>query len=225
MSVHSLAVAMVRRRGSATADLLLRSFAGVLLLGIIGSLLDPTVAALTPFVLYTLWTNGPHSAFLPGAYESVLLLYGQQFPPLLISVVGTIATLFIEWVNYHIYSRARDTRMVRSLTGGAGVQRITRMFARQPSIAIALCAFGLVPYTVARCLSVLSRYPVGRHLAATAVGRFPRLWVIAALGAPLALPRWLLLGAVLLSVVLAALLWLVGRRAPPCLAVGVRGIP
>ena len=213
MSVRSLAVAMARRRGSRIDDLMLRAIGAVALLGILGSLLDPTLAALTPFVLYTLWTNGPHSPLLPAGYEPVLLLYGQLFPPLLIGALGTIGTVLSEWVNYHLYSRARDTCTVRNLTRGRRAQRLTRLFERQPFLAIVLCALGVVPYWVARCLSVLSRYPIGRHLAATAVGRFPRLCAIAALGVTVALPPWFLLGAVFFSVALAGILWCIGRRA------------
>lgn len=213
MSFRSLAALMVRRRGSRTDDHMIRAAGALVLLGIVLSLLDPTAAALTPFVLYTVLTNGPYSAALPAAYEPVLLLYGQLFSPLLIAVVGTVATLFIEWVNYHLYGRARDTRVGRNLTSGRRVQHVTRLFARVPFLAIVVCALGLVPYPVARCLSVLAHYPVGRHLAATAVGRFPRLWAIAALGAPLALPRSLLIGGVLFSLVFAASAWVLGRRA------------
>ena len=211
MPLRSLAVAMVRRRGSRIDDFLLRALLAVVLLGIVGSLLNPTIAALTPLVLYTLWANGPHSAFLQGGYEPVLLLYGQLFSPLLIGLLGTIATVFAEWANYHLYARARDTRAVRNVTGGRWAQRVTRMFARHPFLTIACCAFGLVPYTVARCLSVLSRYPVGRHLTATAAGRFPRLWALGALGVTLSLPRWLLLATLLLSLAVAGCLWFVGR--------------
>lgn len=213
MSVHSLAAGMVRRRGSHSDDLMIRAVGGIVVLGIVLSLLDPTAAALTPFALYTVLTNGPYSAVLPAAYEPVLLLYGQLFPPLLIGVLGTLATVFIEWVNYRLYGYARDTRTGRTLTGGPRVQRLARMFARFPFLAIVVCALGLVPYSVARCLSVLSRYPVNRHLIATAVGRFPRLWAIAALGVTLALPTSFLLGAVLFGFAFAAAAWLLGRRA------------
>ena len=213
MPVRSLAIAMVRHRGSRTDDLILRTVGALALLGILGSLLDPTFASLTPFVLYSVWTNGPYSPLLPAGYEPVLLLYGRLFPPLLIGALGTLATLFSEWVNYHLYGYARDTRAVRNLTGGRAAQRITRLFERRPFVAIVICAIGVAPYWVARCLSVMSRYPIGRHLAATALGRFPRLWAIAALGMTLALPGWLLLAAVLFSLALAICLWLLGRRA------------
>jgi uncharacterized membrane protein YdjX (TVP38/TMEM64 family) len=58
----------------------------------------------------------------------------------------------------------------------------------------------------------LSHYSIGRHLAATAVGRFPRLLAIAALGAPLALPHSFLLIAAVLSLTMTATVWLVARR-------------
>ena len=213
MPVRSLTVQLLRHRGSPIDDLILRAFGAVALVGIVWSLLDPTVAALTPFVLYTMWANGPHSPVLQGAYEPVLLLYGQLFSPLLIAVLGTAATVFVEWANYHIYARIRDTRTVGKLAGGRWARRVTGMFARRPFLTIVMCALGVVPYGVARCLSVLSRYPIARHLAATALGRFPRLWAIAALGVSLALPRSLLIAVVLVSFALAAALWLVGRRA------------
>jgi len=212
MSVHSLAVAMVRRHGSRLDDLILRAIAAVVVLGILGLLLDPTVAALTPFVLYTLLTNGPYSAVLPAAYEPALLLYGQLFSPLLIAALGTLALVFIEWVNYHLYGRARDTHTVRNLTAGRWAQGLTRMFEWRPFLAIVFCALGVVPYWIARCLSVLSRYPLWRHLTATALGRFPRLWAIAALGMTLNPPRWIVLTAFLCSFAFAGWMWLFGRR-------------
>ena len=213
MSVRSIAAAMVRRRGSSTDDVMLKAVGALALLGVLGALLNPTVAALTPFVLYTIWTNGPHSSFMQGAYEPILLLYGQLFPPLLIAALGTIATVFVEWVNYHVYRRARDVRAVQNLTGRRWVQRVIRTFDRYPFVVIVCCALGFVPYTVARCLSVLSHYPVPRHLAATAVGRFPRLWLIAGLGMTLTVPTWVLLAVVLLSFAVAGVAWLLARRS------------
>ncbi|HKA60184.1 MAG TPA: hypothetical protein VKD28_16325 [Gemmatimonadales bacterium] len=213
MPSRSLAALLTRRRGSHIDNLILRTFGAVALLGILWSLLDPMAAALAPFVLYTMWANGPHSSVLQGAYEPVLLVYGQLFSPLLLAALGTAATVFIEWANYHIYARARDTRTVGRLTAGRLVQRVTALFARRPFLALVLSALGLVPYGVTRCLSVLSRYPIARHLAATGIGRFPRLWVIAALGVSLSLPPSVLIAVVLLSFALAAALWFVGRRA------------
>ena len=40
----------------------------------------------------------------------------------------------------------------------------------------------LLPYWSVRFLSPLAGYDVGRHLFATFLGRFPRLWFFAALG-------------------------------------------
>jgi hypothetical protein len=215
MPVRSLAAAMVRPRGSRSDDLILRAIAALALLGIVGSLLDPMLGALTSFVLYTLWTNGPYSAVLQGAYEPVLLLFGGMFPPLLIAALGTLATVFIEWVNYRLYAHARDSRAARSLTGGQVVQHVTRLFERAPFVAVALCALGIMPYTIARCLSVLSRYSVSRHLAATAVGRFPRLLAIAALGMTLSLPAWLVPAAVAFALAVASVIWFARHRLRP----------
>jgi uncharacterized membrane protein YdjX (TVP38/TMEM64 family) len=209
MSVHSLAAQMVRRRGSHIDDVMLRAIAALVLLGIAGSLLNPTVAAMTVFVLYSVLVNGPYSAALPAAYEPVLMLYGQVFAPMLVGAFGTIAVVFAEWVNYHLYGHARDTSAVRKVTGGRLAQRVIRMFEQRPFLAIVICGLGVVPYWIVRCLSVVSRYPIERHLVATAVGRFPRLWAIAALGVTIGLPPWVLLATVLFSLIVAGSMWLV----------------
>ena len=145
MTDRALAHTLTRRRGSRTDDLMLRMFGALGLIGLAASLLHPTVAALTAFMLYTLWTNGPHSPVLPGGYEPVLLLYGAVYSPLLIGVLATAGTVFQEWINYHLYRHARDTRTVQSLAEGPTVRRLTRMFEKRPFGAILFCAVTPVP--------------------------------------------------------------------------------
>ena len=79
-------------------------------------------------------------------------------------------------------------------------------FARAPFTTTIVFAFTPLPFWVARCLAILDRYPVGRFMAATAVGRFPRILIYAWLGAVLQVPTVALV-AVLVGSMLLAVPW------------------
>ncbi len=197
MAFARLAALLRRRRGTRADDVMLRISGALALAALAAAVLVPVVVPLFPFVLYTIWTNGPHSPVLPASYEPVLMLYGRLYPPVLIGAAGTAATVFVEWVNYHLYTRAAELRTVRQLQDGRLVVRLRRLFARRPFFTVWLCSITPLPYWVARVLSVLAQYSKPRHLTATALGRFPKLWCIAALGEPLGLSiRWLVAASV-----------------------------
>ena len=203
--VHQL----TRRRGDRVADLLLRLSGGGALLAIVASTFVPDVAALMPFVLFTVWTNGPHSPVLPASHEPILMLYGLVFPPILVAAIGTAGIVFVEAINYQVYTGATDLRAFRGLRESRLVARLTRLFERSPFLTIVVCAVTPLPFWVARVLSVLARYSLSRHLVAIALGRFPRLWFIAALGARLRIPAAWLMAITAGSLVVAAALCVV----------------
>jgi uncharacterized membrane protein YdjX (TVP38/TMEM64 family) len=214
-----VAAALTRRYGGRETDLLVRVSAALAALAIPVSLLAPDAMALVPFLLFTVWTNGPLSPVLPASYEPVLMLYGKLYPPLLIGALGTTGVVFIEYVNYRVYAAASDLRAFRGLRDSKSVVRLTRMFERNAFLTIVVCAVAPFPYWVARVLSVLARYPLSRHLAATALGRFPRLCFFAALSAPLAISNGMLIGITAGSMAAAGLLYAIkhahaGRPRP-----------
>jgi hypothetical protein len=226
--------ALTRRRGDRATDLVLWVVALLGLAGIALSLMVPGAAALVVFVVFSVWTNGPHSPLLPAAHEPVLMLYGRLYPPWIIAALGTAAILLAEWINYHIYRHAADLPALSGVRHRRTVRWAVRLFERSPFAAMVVFALGLLPYWIGRLLSVLSGYPLGRHLAATAIGRFPRLWLFAALGG-LAIPsRWLVavaVGSIVAAAVFAAVRILRARRprpsaiAPPGSCGPMRGLP
>lgn len=201
--------ALTRDRGDRATDAVLRASGLLAAAGVAITLLVPSATALVLFVLFTVWTNGPHSPVLPASHEPVLMLYGRLYAPLLVAAIGTAAIVFAEWINYHLYRHATDLPVLNGVRERRAVRWAIGLFRRNPFAAIIVFAVTPIPYWIARVLSVLTAYPVGRHLWATAIGRFPRLWFFAALGG-LAIPtRWLV--AVALGSVAAAALLAAGR--------------
>ncbi len=156
----------------------------------------PTGAAADLSTLFglTLAFKGPHSVFLPLAYEPVLVAYGRLEPPLLVAAVGVLGTLVAEWVNYRCFRAVVRCRWAAGACRSAAAERLLRWFGKRPFATITACALLPLPFGLIRIVALVAGYPLGRHLAATALGRFPRYWLYAAAGPLLAVPSGWILG-------------------------------
>ncbi len=181
--VRSAGFTVFRRRfGDLTWDAILRISGVLALLAIPLTLLERHAAALTGFVLVTIWINGPLSPVLPATYEPVLMLMGRVYPPVLVAVLGTAGIIGVEYVNYHLYRQVLFIEKLSRVREGRFVRRVVALFKRAPFLTIWLCSWSPLPYWIVRFLSPLAGYSVRRQLVATLLGRFPRLWFFAALG-------------------------------------------
>jgi membrane protein YqaA with SNARE-associated domain len=167
----------------------------------------PGAAGLTLFALLTLWVNGPLSPLLPATYEPVLIYFSLFYLPFTLAVMGTIASLYIEYVNYRLHHRLLRTGPGERLAEGRLTRKVVALFARSPALTVWLCAWSPLPYWPVRILSPLAGLPLRTHLLATAFGRFPRLWFVAAAGAQLGLDPATLVGLTLISVLVAMAAW------------------
>jgi uncharacterized membrane protein YdjX (TVP38/TMEM64 family) len=203
---------LLRRYGDLVWDGVVRGSGVLALVGIaVVQLAPPSVVGLVGFLVVTIWVNGPIGVFLPATYEPILMLFGRLYPPVLIGVVGIAGTLYVEFLNYHLYRRILESSLFRSMRDTVVVRRIVPLFRRAPFFTVWLCAWSPLPYWAVRVLGPLAEYPVPRYLLATFLGRFPRLWFFAALGAVPIPTRWLV--GITLSAIAVALLAFLGRPA------------
>lgn len=191
-----------RRYGNAAWDAVIRGSGAIGLAAIPLVLLVPESAGMVVFALIAVWMNGPSAVVVPAGFEPMLLLFGELYDPLLVAVTGTLAATYIEFFNYHMFRGVLGLSAVRPLRESRVTRWAVRLFARQPFFAVWLMAWTPVPFTVARILSTLSRYPVERHLLAVTLGRFPRFWLFAVLGDALDIPTLVIWGFLALMVVL-----------------------
>lgn len=206
-----LGAALLRRRGTPAWDAVLRGTGVVALLAIYPVLRWPDVAGMVAFLCITIFVNGPLAPLLPATYEPVLMITGRAYPPLLVGLVGIAGTLYIEYINYHLYraaifhpslDKARESRLVR---------KTVALFKKSPFFAVWLCAWSPLPYWAVRFLAPLSGYPMRPYLFATFLGRMPRLWFFAALG--LVVPvqtQWLVM--ITATMIVVAIVIAVHRR-------------
>jgi membrane protein YqaA with SNARE-associated domain len=173
----------------------------------------PAEGGLVTFFAFTLWCNGPWSPLLPAFYEPVLLATGRTHGAIPVAIVGTVGTVLVEWANYYIHAAALGSTRATNLREHKATRWLAERFAKRPFFYVWLAAWSPLPYWPVRTLSPLAGLRAGPHLLATGLGRFPRLWFIAAVGAVLQPPFWLLVVITVVPVILASTVWLKGRRA------------
>jgi len=193
----------LRPRGDVIWDGVVRSSALLAAAGIALALFAaPAVGGLVGFIVVTMWVNGPVGIFLPATYEPIVMLFGRLYPPLWVALAGVLGSVYVEFLNYHLYARILHAPRLALLRENAVVQRMLPLFQRAPFFTVWLCSWSPLPHWTVRVLAPLGGYSVTRFLCATALGRFPRLWFFAALGA-LPIPPRVLMGAVALGIMVA----------------------
>jgi uncharacterized membrane protein YdjX (TVP38/TMEM64 family) len=171
--------------------------------------MPPLLRDLLALLVLTIVAKGPQTFLVPFAYEPILIAYGRLHPPLLVAAIAALGTVSMEWVNYHLFRALINSPVCAAARRSATAHGVARWFRRKPFLTVALGALLPLPFGLVRIAALLGGYPAGRHLAATAVGRFPRYWFYAAVGAVLPLPP----GPVVAAGVLAAVLPLALYRA------------
>jgi uncharacterized membrane protein YdjX (TVP38/TMEM64 family) len=130
------------------------------------------------------------------------LMAAKANPAWLVATLGATAAALAAILDYHLVRRVfRVPALERA--------RAHPMFARAegwakvaPFFTVALFAAVPLPFMIPRVLVPLSGYPAWRYVAAVALGRWPRVFVIAAFGRVVDVPAWLLEAAFAASVVL-----------------------
>lgn len=172
-----------RRFGTATADRVLRGTGVVAALAIPLTLVEPAVAPITAFLLTTVWVHGPASPFLPATYEPVLIAFGRLYPPLMIALLGTVGDLYVEYLDYHLFRKLGGFGPYEALQRQPLFARAVALFRRRPFFTVWFFACSPLPDWMIRLIAPAAGYPVPRYLLAMALGRLPRFWLLAAVGA------------------------------------------
>lgn len=200
--------ALTRPRGNRLWDGVVRGSGILGLLGIALVALVPETSPLVGFSIFTIWMTGPLSPLFPTGYEPVLMVMSRVYAPLLVAAVGMVTQIYVEFLNYHLHRRLLALDAAESLRESSVVRKLQGYFERHPFFTVWFCAWSPIPYWTVRVLAPLSGYPVGRYMAATILGRFPKLWIFAALGLYWQAPSdALLLGVAGGSMVLGAAAW------------------
>jgi membrane protein YqaA with SNARE-associated domain len=164
--------------------------------------LAPDLAGLFLLAVYCIPTN----SVIPIPHEPGLLYFARFYDPLWIAVAATIGTIVVSFSDYALV----EWGMRHPRTAGAREARVfrwaVRWMARAPFwIVVIFSLVPVLPLSPIRILAPASGYPVWRYIGAQIVGRVPRFYALAWIGATVQLPTWALLS--IFGMLLLSLAW------------------
>jgi uncharacterized membrane protein YdjX (TVP38/TMEM64 family) len=120
------------------------------------------------------------------------LMAAKANPAWLVATLGATAAAVAAIFDYHLVRRAFRVRALERARAHPLFARAEGWAKVAPFFTVALFAAIPLPFMIPRVLVPLSGYPLLRYMAAVAVGRWPRVFVIAAFGRVVDIPTWLL---------------------------------
>lgn len=139
---------------------------------------------------YAIPSNTALSVF---PHEPVLIYYGKFGVLWIVALAATVGNLVAALMDHAVFVPVLNHRSLRGYKEKPIYRRAMRLFGRAPFATVAAASFAPVPFWPVKFLSFSGGYPLGRYLAAILVGRFPRYYLLAWLGAVLAIPTWVLI--------------------------------
>jgi hypothetical protein len=188
---------LTKPRGDRKWDLFLRAGAIVALIGIPVAAFIPGTVPLVWLAVVAIPANSPLSPILPTAFEPLIMEAAKYSGVLPVTLTALGAYLYMEYLNWHVYAWVLNWEKFSGLRDHRWVRWGVEHFSRAPATTILIFAVTPLPFWIVRSLGILHRYPIRRFMGLTAVGRFPRLFLYAWVGATIHVPTVILLSVAL----------------------------
>jgi uncharacterized membrane protein YdjX (TVP38/TMEM64 family) len=121
------------------------------------------------------------------------LYFAKAGPPWLIALLASLGAAAACVIDYYVVRRVFRFAALERVRGHRYFDRFERWAKVAPFWTTVAFAALPLPYVLPRVLMPLSGYPLRRYMAAAALGRYPRVFVVAAFGEAFEIPREILL--------------------------------
>jgi membrane protein YqaA with SNARE-associated domain len=135
----------------------------------------------TQLAIYGLYAIPAHLliSFLP--HEPALWIAARLYPPIVVALVGTAATLVAIVLDYWLIGWLVNHHLVKPVVQESRwFTFASRWFRKAPALLIVGSALTPgVPFYPVKILAIAADYPLRRFIVALIVGRLPRFYVLA----------------------------------------------
>lgn len=175
---------------------------GVILLVLIWKNMSESMRPLLYFSIYSIPSNLAISLF---PHEPVLVYLGATYSPIILACIVMVGTWIAGLLDYYVFVPLLTHRAMDRIKATSGYQTAVRWFSYQPFLTLVVAGFTPIPFFIFKFIAFAVKYPIPKYLAALLVGRLPRYYLLALLGAVFDLPNWLIVGAFIIMLLLYAL--------------------
>ncbi len=139
----------------------------------------PDLRGLIGFFFFTIPANS--FTFVP--YEPALLYYSKPYAPLWLALLGGIGTSLAGFLDYQAVTYLFRWKRLAAIREHRYYLLVTKYFNKAPFSCIVVTGFLPVPFHPIKFLAISAKYPLRKYLLALFVGRTPRYYIVALLGA------------------------------------------
>lgn len=175
---------------------------GVILALLIWKNMLESMRPLLYFFIYSIPSNLAISLF---PHEPVLVYLGATYSPIILACIVMVGTWIAGLLDYYVFVPLFTHRAMDRVKATSGYQAAVRWFGYQPFLTLVVAGFTPIPFFIFKFIAFAVKYPMPKYLAALLVGRLPRYYLLALVGAVFNLPNWLIIGAFIIMLSLYVL--------------------
>ena len=161
----------------------------------------------------------PANSFVPVPHELGMIYFGQYCAPSLVALVAAAGTVMVCFIDYQAMNFAFGLKHLKRVKESEVYRGAIQYFLKARFISLVIAAAApFIPFYLFRVLSPTAGYPLQKYMLAIFIGRLPRYYVFALMGATLALPN-----LTMAIVLILGTCWLLYRRVSRHLVGVARG--
>ena len=146
-----------------------------------------TLAAFVPEMrklVFLFFYSIPANSFIPVPHELGMIYFGQYYDPALVAIVAAAGTVLVCFVDYQAINFAFGLKYLRRVKESDVYRGAVRYFLKAPFLSLVIAAAApFIPFYIFRVLSPTANYPLRKYMYAIFIGRLPRYYVFALMGA------------------------------------------
>lgn len=161
----------------------------------------------------------PANSFVPVPHELGMIYFGQYYAPSIVALVAAAGTVLVCFIDYQAMNFAFGLKHLRRVKDSDIYRGAVQYFLKAPFFSLVVAAaLPFIPFYIFRVLSPTAGYPLRKYMWAIFLGRLPRYYVFALMGATLDLPNLTVALVLILGVC-----WMLYRRVSSHLIGVARG--
>lgn len=141
--------------------------------------------------------------FFPLPTPPTVIYMGELHHPIVVAVVGGVASCLAGLIDYSLFLRLIRQRKVRAIQESGFYRKCAAFFKRIAFISMVVAAFTPIPFDPFRFLAIASGYNRAGYMAAIFVGRAPRYYLLARLGGRWHIPPAFIVASLILLMVIS----------------------
>lgn len=166
--------------------------------GVVTFLLITTKAAHNGYLYLFFYSIPANTAISVFPHEPILIYYGTFANWWIAALAATGGTIVAGLLDHQVFVPVLNLKGATSYKRSSFYRKATAMFMRYPFATLVVTGFTPIPFWPFKLLAFSIQYPLHRYLAALAISRFPRYYLLAWLGAAIGIPTWVLIAIVVL---------------------------